>query len=335
MQSFIILERDDNADVLVTFRYPNVSVEDEQVLIARSLLEGEELPDTFFSFSKFRGRWYYSWTIATPQGGTLGRVRAFTVALVCTDYHPESYGSLGRLLGKQYSSGASPVQLMQTFLSALTLGKAEVADFPAWEAAAFNIKACYLGGSLRLLHESAGAEGVGLLYAAMLTKKRVAVSGGSLARMQMAVRTLPLLVWHRQAWDLMRPLVTGSELEMKELREAGVWCAGLAGAAKSMSGWDVMLDLDQGRVLVSDEARESLAGAGELARGVANAVAAGGEDDQATLKAVVQRTQTQRDKLAALGNPKVTLAALQALEGLPPHLDRFLYSFAQAEGMTE
>ena len=180
MESVLVVERDDNGDVLVSWRYPNVDTADEKVVIARSGLE-QGLPEaSSFSFSKFRARYFYSWVIVPGSG----RVRAFCVTLVAGELWPEKYGALCRLFAKQLAAAATPTPVLQSFLSALTRGRASAGleGVPEWEAAQFNIKASYLAGSLPQLVRDLGAEGAALLYAAMLMKKRVAVYSPNLVR---------------------------------------------------------------------------------------------------------------------------------------------------------
>jgi hypothetical protein len=177
MESVLVVERDNNSDVLVTWRYPNVDPADERVVVARSGLEVGVPEQSSFNFSKFRSRYFYSWVIV----GLSDRVKAFCVTLITNELWPEKYGALCRLFAKQIQQNPSPTGVLQSFLSALTLGKASAAGVE-WEGAGFNIKASYLAGSLPQLVKDVGEEGAALLYAAMLTRKRVAVVGTSLVQ---------------------------------------------------------------------------------------------------------------------------------------------------------
>ncbi len=169
----LIVERDDNGDVLVSWRYPNVDPADERVVIARSGLEAGTPDSSSFFFSKSRSRFLYSWVIVPGAG----RVKAFCVTLVASELWPEKYGSLCRLFAKQLAVSPVPTAVLQAFLSALTRGTASagIEGVPDWDGAQFNIKASYLAGSIPQLVRDVGAEGAALLYAAMLMKKRVAI----------------------------------------------------------------------------------------------------------------------------------------------------------------
>jgi hypothetical protein len=139
IESVLIVERDDNGDVLVSWRYPNVDPADEKVVIARSGLEHGMPEASSFFFSCFRARYYYSWVIVP---GT-GRVKAFCVTLVTSELWPEKYGSLCRLFAKQLASSPVPTPVLQSFLSALTRGRASagIEGVPDWDGAQFSIKA--------------------------------------------------------------------------------------------------------------------------------------------------------------------------------------------------
>ncbi len=138
MESVLIVERDDNGDALVSWRYPNVDVADEKVVIARSGLESGVPDASSFFFSKFRARFFYSWVIV-PGGG---RVKAFCVTLVTGELWPEKYGSLCRLFAKQLAASPVPTPVLQSFLSALTRGRASAGmeGVPDWEGPQFSIK---------------------------------------------------------------------------------------------------------------------------------------------------------------------------------------------------
>jgi hypothetical protein len=236
-------------------------------------------------------------------------------------------------MAKQYAGGALPPVVLTTFLSALTRKKAAVAELGEWEDSSFNVKACYLAGSLTRLSATAGSD-VGTLYAAMLMKKRVAVCGGSFAELQMTVRSLPMLVWHRQSWELMRPYVTASGPEVAELEATGVWVAGFAGNAReeiSSSLYDVLLDLDSGKVTVSEHAQEAFRPVG-FVQEVGQLLGEENVEDQQLLKNVLAKTKALVSKIQTLATPKVTMEQLSQVA--PVHMDKFLYNVALAENLA-
>jgi hypothetical protein len=61
-----VLERDSvTRSPLFAWRYPDIEIADEKVILARSGLERDDV-GTMFTFSKFSTHWFYIWTIAKP-----------------------------------------------------------------------------------------------------------------------------------------------------------------------------------------------------------------------------------------------------------------------------
>jgi len=52
-----------------------------------------------------------------------------------------------------------------------------------------------------------------LIWTAMLLKKRIVVVGETVEQVVPVVRVLPQMVWARQNWSILRPLVTASDTE--------------------------------------------------------------------------------------------------------------------------
>lgn len=78
-----------------------------------------------------------------------------------------------------------------------------------------------------------------IIWNALITKKRIAVYSPKLGILLRIIRFLslftkghslyrglPLLVFHRQNWDIVRPFVTLDEVELNDVKNAQVYCAG-------------------------------------------------------------------------------------------------------------
>jgi len=87
-------------------------------------------------------------------------------------------------------------------------------------------------------------------------KKRIAVVGSSIAEVIEAVRGLPVLVWHRQDWGVLRPWVTLDAKQIEELRASGVFVAGFTDpGVRSMTDlYDLLIDLDNRSIRLMDHA---------------------------------------------------------------------------------
>lgn len=80
MLAVAVLERDVlTGTALFAWRYPDLSLADEAVIVARSGLERDAVA-TQFSFSRFASHWFYIWTIAKPAA--LPALEAFAVVVV-------------------------------------------------------------------------------------------------------------------------------------------------------------------------------------------------------------------------------------------------------------
>jgi len=181
-----------------------------------------------------------------------------------------------------------------------------------------------------------GADSV-VIWSAMIMKKRVAVFGDNIVRVLQTVRTLPVMVWHRQSWEQMRPFVTLSKAELEDLKNAGVFVAGFTSDPMSQGAlFDVLVNLNDNSVNVMDHAKDDFISTSfhkEMASFLVNTV---NQDlgDQGVIKELVSRTKTLLSKLQSLGTDgKVTLQALKDAN-LPPHMDRFFYQIALAEGFN-
>jgi hypothetical protein len=107
-----------------------------------------------------------------------------------------------------------------------------------------------------------GLEAV-VLWNAILLKKRILVVSDNMTILLDIMRTLPQLVWHRQDWQVLRPLVSLAPAHMEDLRSCGVFIAGttddtLAAASSEKEGgasmFDVVFSVTERRVTVSDAA---------------------------------------------------------------------------------
>lgn len=107
-----------------------------------------------------------------------------------------------------------------------------------------------------------GLEAV-VLWNAILLKKRILVVSDNIPILLDVMRTLPQLAWHRQDWQVLRPLVSLSPTHLEDLRSCGVFIAGttnaaLAAASSDRDGgspmFDVVFSITERRVTISDAA---------------------------------------------------------------------------------
>jgi len=178
-----------------------------------------------------------------------------------------------------------------------------------------------------------------------LLKKRIFVYSNDVNQLMTCVRSFPLIGgWHRQNWDLLRPLISSptSELEIKDLETAGVYVAGFTdpSAASLQSHYDLFCDFTTSAITIAPHAQTDF----RLARFHQQTIqaflkATSEQDDQSVIKVVAQKTKELLDTLKKLtvqhedGSSTITMEDLSQ-RGLPPNMDVFLFNVAKAEGLT-
>jgi len=331
-----LFERDTNNDVLGTWSYPAIESSLLPIVIVRSGL-AEEKPPAVFSFSKFKNTWLYVYTILSP-GVALPRVKAFSLCIGAEAFNPELYGELAKQLAELYASKGSPLPLLDAYLSVFSTGSAPTIKF---KAAEFDIRKAFLVTPLKDIVKALGKDVV-LLWTALLLKRRVVVTSTRLTPLLKFMRALPLLVWHRQNWAVLRPYCCTSKSELAELQAAGVYVAGFIDpAVRNQPIYDLLLDLDTASVVVPPHAKTDFALGHyqeELATFLTESAASAEYTDQKLIKELTLKTKGLIGGLENLaeeveGSEKkmVRFETLQA-RNLPPGMDRFLFSIAAAEG---
>jgi hypothetical protein len=98
------------------------------------------------------------------------------------------------------------------------------------------------------------------IWNALLMKKRVVVYADKIPHLLKVIRALPLLVFHRQDWNILRPYVTSSSTELEELQEAGVYVAGVVdiGVKRQANLYDLFVNVTERSVTIADHAAGSL-----------------------------------------------------------------------------
>lgn len=254
--SVALIEHDVNGDDLCVWSYPSVSATIQAVCVQRCGSEGQQTPFIYF---KLKNEWIYALTMPTLKD-VLPDIENASVCIICRTFNPEKYYALCQILIEQYIGTGDPTKLLEGFLSVHTTGNfSNLAG--TFDMTAYKDTDAYTRVSiLSELNAMLGVDMV-LLWNAVLLKKRILiVSSEDSGKLFSAVRSLPQLVWHRQDWSMLRPLVRAEEPHLEDLQTCGVFIAGTfdtALAAKSEL-YDVVLSLDERRVHVSKHAQQEL-----------------------------------------------------------------------------
>lgn len=128
------------------------------------------------------------------------------VLVTSKDFNPELYLGLAELLSLQYKASGDATQLVQTYLSLFVKGIAPHPSGRKFQLADYPARSAFLQGSLKELASVFGIEVV-VLYTAMILKRRVAILCPSVDRLLQIGRAMPQLVYQRQDWSILHPLV--------------------------------------------------------------------------------------------------------------------------------
>jgi len=336
LESVCLVEKDANADVMVAWTYPSIDQEVQQVILDRVNLTSETIPLQFI-WSKYKNQWIYIYTHVNETKQTLPHLAAFSVAVLAgpTGFNPEKFQALCSLMANLYLTNGSPVKLLECYLSVFIRGKYE-----SFNTADYDARRALLVTSIKDVIKMFGLEII-LVWSAMLMKKRIVVYSSSLAVLLQIIRAFPLFVWHRQDWNCLRPYVTMTEEQLAELRNAGVYVAGVtdAGMKLKQEYYDLLVDVDSRSISYAEHAAGDFK-MGTFHRDVATFLVQAGEAAETTSQSVIKdlavKTKDLLNKLAQLRTEEghITLASLQA-QKLSPALAHFLYAVAIAENMTK
>jgi hypothetical protein len=330
-----ITERDENSDILVTWSYPSTEPEQEAIMIARSGLQEDAKPPGF-AFSRFKNIWYY----CAGAECTLPKVNAVSLCILAKDYDPEKYKTLLQLLTTVYANSGDTIKVLQGYLAVFTTGVFDAAGVGKFSLADHDSRRALLATPLKELVTRFDVEVI-LIWTAVLLKKRVLVYSDNLQLLLHVIRSFPVLVWHRQNWNILRPYIVGEAFEVEELQNAGVYCAGVLDSnfGNREELFDIFVDIPGETITVADHAK-TFFGMTSIHKDIANFLveAAGSQPDQAVVKELALKTRELLNKLQSLatesdGKQIVTSEALEAA-GLPAPMQRFLFNVASAEGMT-
>jgi len=121
-----IIEKDTNGDVLLSWSYPEIEADNEQILLQRCGLKQDTIPIQF-SFSKYKNDWYYIYIHINSQQ-TLKNVVAFAYCMIATDYNPEKYAELCKLMSALYVTNGDPIKNLEVAGSVYLLKEVSVQE---------------------------------------------------------------------------------------------------------------------------------------------------------------------------------------------------------------
>eukprot|EP00048_Salpingoeca_helianthica_P016397 m.232121 g.232121 ORF g.232121 m.232121 type:complete len:345 (-) comp18584_c0_seq1:26-1060(-) len=329
-----ILEKDTFADVSWAWIFPQFPEEIRDAIVHFSGIAEENA--TFAERKDIFGHVGDTWYYASVTASSLPEVPVLLSAVLAKDFNPQMYNDLNTLFLELYSAEGSGPAVQQAFVSVFvkgSLGK-------RFNVASYDVRRAHLKGSIKELVKTFGIESI-LLFVAVLLRRRVAVYCPDQAQLLATVRALPLFVYSRRDWNIVRPLVRLTESDLRDTAAPSV--AGyLDGDVEQRTDlWDVLVNVPAGTITVSPQAEEDFALGKvhkEIAQYLVSAAADDSINDQAIVTELVTRTEDLLSGLRSLGTAdesgRVTVAA-ETIKGrkMPASMQRFLCNLAAAENM--
>jgi len=350
LKQIAILEKDKNGDLYLTWSYPILTPEAEtleKIIRERSNLDKPEIP-LQFSFSRYKDKWIYIFTDTNLNTTVevMKLVTAFSICLFTDTYQPEKYGALCKILATLYNQTGNPVKLLECYLDIFRKGSYTSSNGELkYEDGSFDKKSCYLATSVKDVIKMFEEEII-LLWTALLMKKRVIIFCDKLGALLKVIRAVPLFVWHRQDWNILRPYMNITEPEIKEIKDEGIYVAGFIDPTikRQERFYDLFVDVTNRTITVPDHAKDDFI-LGTFHQDLATWLTSKADDpnvsDEDILRELTGKTKALLKKLEQLkvkdkdgNNTYITLENLQSSR-LPPNMDRFLFAVASAEGLTK
>jgi len=343
LQGVGVIEKDVNGD-LISWYFPALDKDLETVIKSRCGLNptGKDNEDVSFHFSKFRSHWIY--VQLTPIDSTKNnKVVSAAIFVVSQIFNPAKYEALLKLFTAGYLDKSSPMPIMQYYLSVFTAGKVAT-PYGNFADADFDNRRAFIS-PLRKIFDIFGMDAI-VIWVAMLCRKRVFVYGENLSDLLPIIRAFPLLgSWHRQNFDLLRPFMTLSELELKDLSSCGVYVAGFTDpeCANKKDYYDLFVSLSTRSFTINEHSKDSFI-LTKFHKQTAETFVKLSEThtDQQFIREVAIKTKELLDNLQSLktpseSDPNVGYITLEALsqQKLPRDMDKFLFNVALAEGMCK
>jgi len=350
LRAVLLIEKDIYSDVLPVWSFPELTKEMESVVLSRSGLQHETIPLQFI-FSRYGSQWIYSFIdIRGDEAGLSDKVQAAQTTIIADDFNPERYLQLSKLMTQLYLSTGSPIQVAQCYVSVFAKGsyhydsgKEDNNIITQFTASSSDIQSAYLNSSIKDVIRLFG-EDIIIIWSALVMKKRIVVLSHKIGILLKICRALPVLVWHRQNWDIVRPYVMNVDEEIQDVKNSQVYIAGFTDESirERDDLYDVILDVNNRSISVSSTAKGDFMMTG-VHKSIADFLVSSAENSEMSDADIIRGNSGKiKDLLSKLEQLKVegdngrhvidqkTLEEAQ----LPPHLDKFLFQLATAEGMT-
>lgn len=117
---FLVSEQDETNKTYITWTYPTIS-DSNKTFLLKKVSASVNNPQNF-TFLRNKSDWLYVTCTDTLDIAKLEKIKRFFLILIATDFNPDKYDTLGRILSKCYCRTGTPVELVKLYLSVYTTG---------------------------------------------------------------------------------------------------------------------------------------------------------------------------------------------------------------------
>ncbi|XP_014281545.1 DENN domain-containing protein 10 [Halyomorpha halys] len=214
-----ILERSKFGEPIWTWAYPSLTESQKSYIVKKTPIEDQK---TFF-YGKVKNIWFYVSDLMDGEPEKFPDVQNFSIILWARDFNPDKYQKLGHVLGQVYGKTADPTQVLQHFISVMTIGICSIDgnDSPM----EFGMVGKYKKTDLKELIKHFGLEAI-VIYSAMLLKKRVIVYHHGLIQLLESLKSFPSFIPHRKFDETLFPWFEVTDEGIAALRNRKFFVAG-------------------------------------------------------------------------------------------------------------
>ncbi|KAJ6230203.1 hypothetical protein M0813_06841 [Anaeramoeba flamelloides] len=339
MQSLVsvnIIELDINNDVLIAWTYPTLTKSEKEEVVQKCQLTNQEFEEETL-FARIGEKWvYYFFSTHNTQTKTIPKVKKLAVCVLTTDFNPEKYLYIAEKFNDKYVEDGNPVNLLKSYISLYATSSCK--DF---EMDKFNQLNPYLESPISSII-SLFKTNFMMIWAALFMKKNVVVYSNSYYELLTVVRSLPLLVMHRQNWNILQPYVQFEENQIDYLKSQNGYIAGFTDPQiKNQENlYDLFIDVTTSEISIPEHAQGDIIVTKtyqQLAEQIFKAVESKSQTDERIIKALNKKNKELILNLVKNAgdseNPqKISLSSIKNLE-LSRQTEIFVINVASAENL--
>ncbi|KAK6633045.1 hypothetical protein RUM43_012788 [Polyplax serrata] len=334
-------EKDVNNETLLVWAYPSVTTEKRQYLLRK--YHGINSQTNFFVFVRYNNEWCYFNVTQVFVTDNLPQVKQFALVIWASDYNPEKYDNLCRILSKRYCKTGDPTVVLQLYLSVMTGGVCTTEENGMFSLTDFQSRRKPENSDIKDLIKLFGLEII-LIYTTLLLNKRLIIYHHSLDSLLKWVQIIPYLMVHRNFDGITFPWVHLESDELLNLKCCDGFIAGSTdkGIESLNDMFDVFVNVPAREVTISPYSRDYFAMTKthkDIALFIVQLSENPNLEEYQIITEIAKKTQELLSQLRLLasvvtpdGRKVVSIETLKE-KNLAPALESFLFNLSVAEKM--